>query len=239
MAVIKGLKNISAYNEEQERRKAAANAPKTVWFKLEKDRESAKVRFLQELDADSPNYSAKNDLGFIAVEHNGLGPEGYKRKALCTADEGACFPCEEHRRLNAANDPEYKGGYKAKSRLYVNVLVEKAGEEPYVAVLSQGMSGKQITPTLIEYAGENGSVTDKIWKITRTGTGVSDTSYTIFPTGDAPADQDVESFDLFDLDNVVRNVDYSDQPAHFGGVAKASSTTQSEATSSASSDDVW
>jgi hypothetical protein len=211
MGVIKGLKGIQNYYAEQERRREEAQAPKSVWFSL-KDGESAKVRFLQELDPDSNQYSERNGLGFIAVEHS--SPADFKRKALCTADEGDCYACEQNR-LSYQNDTEEKGKWKAKSRLYINVLVDKAGEEPYVAILSQGNSPKAVTPTLIEYAAESGAITNRWWKITRKGAGFNDTSYTVMAF-DPKDDVNVEEYELFDLDSVVRAVPYDEQEAHYG-----------------------
>lgn len=211
MGVITGLKAIQEYNAEQERRHAEANAPKSVWFSL-KDGESAKVRFLQELDQESTGYSEKNGVGFIAVEHS--SPADFRRKALCTANEGACYGCEQNR-LSYQNDTEEKGKWKQKSRMYINVLVDKAGEEPFVAILSQGNSAKAVTPTVIEYATESGTITNRWWKITRKGAGLSDTSYTIMAY-DPKDDVNAEEYELFDLKSVVREVAYEDQEAHYG-----------------------
>ena len=142
MGIVRGLKDLNkaldkpTYND--------SDSTKGRWVKLE-DGESVKVRFLQELDPDSPSYNEKNGLGFIAVEHT--NPKDYRRKALCTMeDQGKCYGCEQHRK-------DYKAGWKGRSRLYINVLVDDGKEDPYVAILSQGSSGKTVTPTLIEYAG--------------------------------------------------------------------------------------
>lgn len=203
MSIVKGLKGINARIEAAEQ-KSSGDGVKTEWFGL-KDKQAAKVVFLQELDEDSPNYSSKNDLGFIAVEHS--NPENFKRKALCTIDdEGACWACEQHRK-------DYKAGWKQKSRLYVNVLVIDENGNEEVKVLSQGLSAKQITPALIEQAGEMGTITDKFFKIKRNGAGFNDTSYVLTPL--AAHDKDVESYELFDLEKVVRHVPYDQQAAHY------------------------
>lgn len=205
MGIVKGLGKIKDYNAEVQRKREAADN-KVVWFSLD-DGKSAKVRFLQELDGDSPNYSEKNDLGFIAVEHVGPGDNGWRRKALCTADEGDCFPCEQ-RRL------DWENWKKASSRLYINVLVNPETDEEFVAVLSQGTSAKAITPTLIEYAGETGSITDRVWKITRNGL-KTETSYTPVAFDKKEFEKSVEDYELFDLDRCVRHVPYDEQEAFF------------------------
>ena len=124
MGIVKGLKDLNkaldkpTYNE--------GDGTKARWVKLE-DGESVKVRFLQELDPDSPSYNEKLGLGFIAVEHT--NPGDYRRKALCSMDDqGKCWGCEQHRK-------DYKAGWKGRSRLYINVLVDDGKEEPYVAIL--------------------------------------------------------------------------------------------------------
>jgi hypothetical protein len=221
MGIVKGLKDLNkaldkpTYNE--------GDGSKARWVKLE-DGESVKVRFLQELDPDSPNYNEKLGLGFIAVEHT--NPKEYRRKALCSMDDqGKCYGCEQHRK-------DYKAGWKGRSRLYINVLVDDGKEEPYVAILSQGSSGKTVTPTLIEYAGEMGSITNLMWRIKRTGT-KTDTSYTIIPLGKDETPFDSSELELYKLeDSAVRDLPYTDQEAFFNGEGGNSESNDSATSSS-------
>jgi hypothetical protein len=207
MGIVRGLKNINAHVEAEEAKfSGSGDSVKAKWFKLA-DKQAVKVVFLQELDEDSPNYSAKNGLGFIAVEHQ--NPKDFKRKALCSIDdEGACYGCEQHSK-------DWKAGWKQKSRLYINALVDDGVNEPYVVVLSQGNGPKSVTPSLIEQAGEIGTITDKYFKIKRSGAGLSDTSYLLTPLG--AHELNVEDYELFDLDSVVREVPYAEQEAHYLG----------------------
>lgn len=227
MGLVKGLKAINAYNDEVEAKRKERDRPKTQWFKID-DKESVNVLFLQELDPDSPNYSEKNGLGFLAVEH--VNPENWLRKAVCTMDdEGACYGCEKHRE-------DWKAGWKQKTRLYINVLVDDGKNEPYVAVMSQSTSGQSITPTLIEYAGDDETITDKWFSVKRNGE-KTETSYTL--RARKPHELNVEEYELFDLDNVVRQVPYAMQEAHYmDGVAAAadedSSTVSGDEPASAS-----
>ena len=213
MGIIKGTKRINEYEEQQARlraeREARMNAPKVEWFKLEKSGESVRVRFLQELDPDSANYSEKHDLGFIATEHS--SPSDFKRKALCSMDdEGRCWACEQHR-----EDP--KAGWRISPRLYINAVTNPGTENEKVVVISQGTSGKSITPTLLEYSRETGSITDREWKITRNGTG-TDTSWTIVAFDKKDFAKGVDEYDSFPLEkSVVRNVPYEEQEGFYGG----------------------
>jgi hypothetical protein len=218
LGIVKGLKGL---NQVMDKPQSSGDGSKARWVKLE-DGESIKIRFLQELDPDSPSYNEKNGLGFIAVEHT--NPKDYRRKALCSMeDQGKCYGCEQHRK-------DYKAGWKGRSRLYTNVLVEDGKEDPYVAILSQGSSGKTVTPTLIEYAGEMGSITNLMWRIKRSGT-KTDTSYTIIPLAKDEALFDSSTLELYDLETTaVRDLPYVEQEAFFAG--ENGGNEESSATSS-------
>ncbi len=204
MAIVRGLKNMNKALDKPASSKS--DGPKAKWVKLE-DGESVKVRFLQELDPDSPHYSESDGLGFIAVEHT--NPKDYRRKALCTIeDQGRCWGCEQHRK-------DFKAGWKGRSRLYINVLIEDGKNDPYVGILSQGSSNKSVTPTLIEYAGEMGSISNLIWRMKRTGT-KTDTGYTIIPLQKDETQFDTTGLELFPLEETaVREVKYEEQEQFF------------------------
>lgn len=204
MGLVKGLANI---NKQLDSQGGSSDRVKAKFFKL-KDGESAKVRFLQELDADSPFYNAEAGQGFLAVEHQ--APDNFQRRALCTAeDEGRCYGCEQY--------SAGVKGYRQKSKLYVNALVTLPSGEKEVQVLSQGNGPKSVTPALIEAAGEFGSITNREFKIKRTGAGQTDTSYTL-----TPLDKDDEQYnplqhEMYDLEKVVYEKPYSEQAAYYNG----------------------
>jgi hypothetical protein len=219
MGIVKGLKDLNKVMDKPQA--SSGDGTKGRWVKLE-DGESIKIRFLQELDPDSPNYNEAQGLGFIAVEHT--NPKDYRRKALCSMDDqGKCFGCEQHRK-------DYKAGWKGRSRLYINVLVDDGKEEPYVAILSQGSSGKTVTPTLIEYAGEMGSITNLMWRIKRSGM-KTDTSYTIIPLAKDETPFDASGLELYKLEeSAVRDMPYTEQEAFFAG--EGAPAEESDASSS-------
>ena len=223
MGIAKGLKELNKAIDKPSY--SEGDGTKARWVKLE-DGESIKIRFLQELDPDSPHYNKENGLGFIANEHT--NPADYRRKALCSMDDqGKCWGCEQHRK-------DFKAGWKARARLYINVLVDDGKEEPYVAILSQGASGKAVTPTLIEYAGEVGSISNLIWRIKRSGT-KTDTSYTIIPLAKDETQFDASAFELYELEKVaVRDTAYTEQEGFFSG-----QNGHEESTSNTSSDVTW
>ena len=223
MGIVRGL---NALTEQMEQKSShTGDSQKGRWLQL-KDGQSLKIRFLQEIDPDSPTYIEKAGLAFIAVEHT--NPKDYKRKALCTIDDqGRCYGCEMHRR-----DP--KAGWKGRSRFYANVLVDDGSEEPYVAIFSQGAGPKSATPEIIQYAGETGSITNLNWKLKRTGTS-TDTNYSIIPLPTANVEPlDINKYELFELEKTaVRDVQYPEQEAFYLGITSDSSGSEESSTSSA------
>jgi hypothetical protein len=223
MGIVKGL---TALTEQMEQKAPhTGDTQKGRWLQL-KDGQSLKIRFMQEIDADSKNYIEKAGLAFIAVEHT--NPKDYKRKALCTIeDQGRCFGCEQHRR-----DP--KAGWKGRSRFYANVLVDDGSEDPYVAIFSQGAGPKSATPEIINYAGETGSITNLTWKLKRTGT-ATDTNYSIIPLPTADSGPiDLDKYELFDLEKTaVRDVKYDEQESFYLGITSDSSSELASSSSSA------
>lgn len=196
---------------------------KSVWFQLKKSGDSAKVRFLQEIDADSVNYDP--DRGLLKHVAEISDPANYKNKCESTlATEGKCFGTEKHLELKGTDG--YTGGWRPKERVYVNVLVyPEDGTDPYVAILSQGVSGKSITPTLLEYAEE--SITNKVFKIKRTGDGFNNTSYSLILLSEDKTPFDFTDIELYDLSNIPRQVPYAEQAAFFAADAAPAADSSS------------
>ena len=182
MSILRGLKAM----EQLDRSPAiSGDGTKVRWVKVE-DGQSVKVRFVNELDEDSPNYDAARDLAIVVSEHT--NPKDYKRKAVCTMDsEGRCFGCEMARKQTEADRKQ--GSWRARFRYYTNLLVDDGMEEPYVAVWSQGVGKQSAFNTLKEYAIDTGSISNRSWRMKRQGSG-TDTSYIILP-----GDPDNEKYD--------------------------------------------
>ena len=214
MSIIRGLTNINALMDKP---KYESNGPKVRWVKLA-DGQSAKIRFIEELDQDSASYNADRGLAIVVKEHT--NPKDYKRKAVDTMDsEGRDWAEEMHRK-----DP--KAGWKARLRFYCNVLVDDGLEPPYVAVWSQGISKQSAFNTLREYALETGSISNLEWKIKRNGQG-TETSYTLLPTKPDSEPFKWDGIEPFNLDKVVRHVPYAEQEAYYLGFDQGSSVTSS------------
>ena len=204
MSVVKGLKNINALLDKP---KTESSGVKARWLKLA-DGQSAKIRFVNELDSDSAHFDEDRGLAVVVSEHT--NPKDYKRKAACTADsEGRCFGCEMARK-----DP--KSGWRARLRFYTNVLVDDGTEDPYISVWSQGISKQSAFNTIREYALETGSVTNRSWKLKRNGQG-TETSYTLIPTAPDSEPFNWDGYEPFNLEKVVREVPYAEQEAFYLG----------------------
>ena len=211
MSVIKGLKNIGDLLDKPK----YESGQKVRWVKLA-DGQAAKIRFVEELDTDSANFSEDRGLSVVIAEHT--NPKDYKRKATCTIEsEGRCYGCEMARK-------EPKSGWRSRLRWYGNVIIDDGMEAPYVAVWSQGISKQSAFNTIREYALETGSISNLEWKMKRNGQG-TETSYTLLPTK-----PDVEPFkwdniEPFNLEKVVREVPYAEQENFFFGFDAPSITS--------------
>jgi hypothetical protein len=213
MSVIKGLKDISALMDKP---KFESTGQKVRWVKLA-DGQSAKIRFVEELDSDSANFSEDRGLSVVIAEHT--NPKDYKRKAACTIDsEGRCYGCEMARK-----DP--KAGWRSRLRWYGNVIIDDGTEAPYVAVWSQGISKQSAFNTIREYAIETGSISNLEWKMKRNGQG-TETNYTLLPTKpDAEPFKWSKDLESFDLEKVVREVPYAEQENFYFGFDAPSVTS--------------
>jgi len=205
MSIIKGLKAMEQAIDKP--KFAESSGAKVRWVKLD-DGQSVKVRFVNELDPDSPNYSEERDVAIVVSEHT--NPKDYRRKAVCSMDtEGRCYGCEMARK-------EPKSGWRARLRFYTNLLVDDGIEDPYVAVWSQGVSKQSAFNNAREYALETGSISNLNWKLKRQGTGM-ETTYVLLPSAPDTEPFDWSSVEPFNLEKVVRELPYSDQETFYLG----------------------
>lgn len=226
MGIIQGLAGLQKLAEPYE----AGSGEKTVWLKVA-DGKQEQFYFLQELDRSSPRFSEKNGLALAASEH--VSPSNFMVKALCTmTEEDACYGCEQYR-LDYKNDEvpkEEKNRWRAKTRIYANILVKPVGADPYVAVMSQGFGPKAVGDQIVGLATENGAITDRQFTIKRQGEKRA-TQWTLVPSFKEDPDFDPEQYEVYDLSKVaVKSVPYAEQADFFN--AAASQTASSNAPSS-------
>jgi len=212
MGVIKGLQNI---NDLLDKPKYDESKPRVKWLKLA-DGQAAKIRFIEELDEDSPNYSADRGLALVVKEHT--NPKDYRRKAVDTMDtEGRDWAEEMHRK-----DP--KAGWRARLRFYCNVLIDDGVEEPYVAIWSMGVGKQSPFNTVREYALETGSISNLTWKVKRNGVG-TETSYTLIPGAPDTEPFDWGSHEPFPLESALSKIPYAEQEAFYLGFDSPSTSS--------------
>lgn len=218
---IKGLAGIKQFKAEQDAKAAERDRPKAEWLSSvfpKKTGDVIEVRFLQELDADMTNYDEARGVGFIAVEHQAPGPDGYKRRAKCTIDDGACYACERHK-------ADYKEGWKQRQNLYINVLLTHDGEtKPYI--LSRN-ANSTFANALVAEAIDEGSITDSMYRITKSGAGTQ-TQWALkrLPKATLLDDSKVEVFDLDE--SAVREVEYEKQAEYYGAVYSGGASSANE-----------
>ena len=217
MSVVKGLANINALIDKP---KYDSDRPRVRWLKLT-DGQAVKIRFIEELDEDSPNYSADRGLSVVVKEHT--NPKDYRRKAVDTMEsEGRDWAEEMHRK-----DP--KAGWRGRLRFYCNVLVDDGIEEPYAAIWSMGVSKQSAFNTIREYALETGSISNLTWKLKRSGSG-TETVYTLIPSAPDSEPFSWGTVEPFDIDLALNHVPYAEQEAFYLGfdTPSASSATNVE-----------
>ncbi len=212
MSVTKGLKNINALLDKP---KFDGSKPKVRWLKLA-DGQAAKIRFIEELDEDSPNYNADRGLALVVKEHT--NPKDYKRKAVDTMEsEGRDWAEEMHRK-----DP--KAGWRARLRFYCNVLVDDGVEDPYVAIWSMGISKQSAFNTIREYALETGSISNIVWKLKRNGQG-TETNYTLIPSAPDAEPYAWGEVKPYPLEMALNKIPYAEQEAFYLGFDTPSTST--------------
>lgn len=213
MTIIRGLKDINALVEKPK----TEGGSKVRWLKLA-DGQSVKIRFIEELDEDSPNYDSGRGLSLVVKEHT--NPRDFRRRAVDTMDtEGRDWAEEQHRK-----DP--KAGWKGKLRFYCNVLVDDGIEEPYVAVWSMGVGKMSVFNTIREYALETGSVSNLSWKLKRSGQG-TETNYTLIPSGPDTEPFDWSGTEPFQLELALNQIPYAEQEAFYMGYDSPSTSSSS------------
>lgn len=203
MTIIKGLKDIEKLLDKPKE----VSGSKVRWLKLE-DGQSVRIRFLNEIDADSPMYDERLGLSIVVSEHS--NPKEYRKKAACTLEqEGRCFACDMHKK-----DP--KSGWRARFRFYTNVIIDDGNSDPYVAVWSMGVTKAATFNTLREFAIESGSLTNLSWKLKRSGKG-TETNYVLIPGLKDEVRFDFTNFEPYPLESAINVIPYADQEAFYMG----------------------
>lgn len=226
MSVIKGLAAIQAEIAKRPQAQDFEDRPKARYVKVD-DGQSVKMTFLQEIDESSPNFSESLGTSIFVLMHS--NPDHWQKSAKCTADIGECYGC--------------KKGWKQKMLLFTNVLVDDGKEAPYVAIFNKGLGKGSVAQSLLNMAGDedyNYSVSDKKFKMTRTGQKKSTTySLDILPNAKV-GDLSEWADKLYDLEKYVFTVSPEKQEAYYtDGQASEGDAAAPVSSGSSSVDAEW
>lgn len=220
MSVKGSLKSLDKIRAKVEEKSGFSGDDESPFLTI-KDKESYSVRFLQEIDDEVATYDERRGLIAVVEEHTGQGPEGYKRRAVCTIEEdGRCWACEQ------TTLPEVGKKWKPRMRFYANVIVRgENGGEDKVKILAQGFGDKNIGKMLIGYNDEYEGLGGQDFKVSRTGAGMNDTSYMMMPRPPkALSDADL-ALELKDLGKFIKYVPYENQADFYAGNEVESDST--------------
>lgn len=262
-----GLKEYQERKAAEEARREEASKPKVQRFALEKDGDSAVVRFAQEIDVDAKGYSADTGIGVVHIFHvNGDDPKnGFRNAAKCSSEtQGACYPDE--RVSDYAVEWDNRKGWKQKEKFVVNLV---AGEPREVTVRENGQEKKRYFTTdlpddakggtvyLLEQSTYNGiydtlvkfflntkaskeTILGKTFQISRKGSSFNDTSYNIIPVEDLPKGATpLSEFELVDVQDVLPEIPYAQQKAFYHKGSAVAEESAPAADAPASDDDKW
>lgn len=170
--------------------------------------ETFKIRFRQELTEDSKYFDEKSGTAITVPVVT--SPINWKWRAASTSSMSEfnyrCWPSEQ-----IGKD----GRWRPKPHLLINVAVETSPGTWEPRIVDTTFNQRHIGLILIEYAKEFGTITDRYYKYSRTGTGQTDTNYTLIPLDQAPMPDAITSLPMHDLTNVYMTIPYAKQEQFF------------------------
>lgn len=166
--------------------------------------DSFKIRFLQELTEDAKNYN--EDLGTAITVPVITSPVNWKWRVASTASlekfNYRCWATEQ-----SVSDK----AWRPKPHLLINVAVEIEPGTWEPRILDTTFNQRHVGLTLIEYAKEFGTITDREYKYSRTGSSASDTNYSLIPLNVSEPSKTIKDMSLHDLESVYMTLPYEKQ----------------------------
>lgn len=215
-AIKKAVNNTNKGNQE-----FSGESP----FLTLKDGESRKIRFIQEVDEQFSSYDARRGILLVINEHS--NPSDFRKKAVCTFDaddsRARCFGCERYNR-----DDEVLKKWRPRMRLYANVIVRGDTGGDKVKILSQGFGDKAVGETIIDMAVEYDGICNQDFKLSRQGSSMNDTKYSLLPLAARPLSKEDLAFEVIDLTKIIKFIDYKDQAEFYGGTESLSEASKKE-----------
>jgi hypothetical protein len=162
-----------------------------------------KIRFRQELTEDSANFDDQTGTGIIVPVVT--SPINWKWRCASTSQVA-----EHGYRCWATEQANSDSRWKPRPHLLINIAVEIDGVwEP--RILDTTFNQRHIGLILMEYAKEFGTITDRYYKYSRTGTGAQDTNYSLIPLNPIEEDPEITGLPMHQLDNVYMVLGYDKQ----------------------------
>jgi hypothetical protein len=166
--------------------------------------ESFKIRFRQELTEDGKFYDEETGAG--AIVNVITSPINWKWRIASTSQSAEhgyrCWGTEQ-----VATDKRWR----PKPHLLINIAVETEPGTWEPRVLDTTFNQRHIGLIMLEYAKEFGTITDRYYKYSRTGTGASDTNYSLIPLEAGPTPEVISSLPMHSLDSMYMTLPYDKQ----------------------------
>jgi len=166
--------------------------------------DSFKIRFRQELTEDAKYFDEKIGTGInVPVV---TSPVNWKWRVASTSSiEKFNYRCW------ATEQSVADKGWRPKPHMLINIAVET---EPGVwepRILDTTFNQRHVGLVLIEYAREFGTITDRYYKYSRTGSGASDTNYSLIPLDTSETPKSIKDLPMHDLTSVYMTLPYEKQ----------------------------
>lgn len=163
-----------------------------------------KIRFRQELAEDSKNFEESAGTGIIVPVIT--SPINWKWRVASTSQmEKYNYRCWGSEQITRDSR------WKPKNHLLINVAVEVEPGTWEPRIIDTTFNQRHIGLILVEYAKEFGTITDRYYKYSRTGSGASDTNYTLIPLDQSPMPDSIKSLQMHDLTGVYMTMPYANQ----------------------------
>lgn len=173
-----------------------------------KDKDALRIRFRQELTEDSKNYDDERGTALVIAVHS--NPLNFRLKLACTAES------EEHGfRCWACEQVTSESKWRSQQKFLINVVVQRDNGtwEPFI--LEQGFGRSHIGNALVDNALEFGSIVDRTYRLSRSGSGFNDTLYSLLPLAESPEPVELADVELFEFDGLYKKIPYEEQQEFF------------------------
>lgn len=166
--------------------------------------QSFRIRFRQELTEDALNYS--EEIGTAINVPVITSPINWKWRIASTSGlekfNYRCWGTEQ-----AVVDK----AWRAKPHLLINIAVETEPNHWEPRVLDTTFNQRHIGLTLIEFAKEFGTITNRYFKYSRTGSAAADTNYSLIPLDQSAEIKEITELPMHQLDSVYMLLPYEKQ----------------------------